>query len=251
MQVVRSALAVAALLCLPLPAAADLAGFDFGVYGWRAGAQGGLDDRVNGREADVERDLGLDGDETSVVVWAALEHPLPVLPNLKLQYTPLSFDGRGTLSDSFSFDGRTFLASETVDSKVQLDQLDVILYYEVLDNTFNLDIGLNVKLLDGRVELVGLTSGERYQEDLPEAIPMLYINAGIELPGRLALGLEASGIGYGDHRFTDIKASLSWQLAMFEVEGGYRMQQLIVDDLDDVDVDLEVRGPYLGAALRF
>ena len=246
----RLALAAAALLATPLSASADIVGFDFGAYGWRASAEGYLQD--NGTRADVEDELGLDSSETNTVIWAALEHPLPVLPNLKLQYTPMEFSGSGRLDNSISFDGIDFIGSERVDTDLTMDQLDVILYYEVLDNIVDLDLGLNFKVIDGEITIVGRTSGERYQEDLPGVVPMVYLNAGVNLPiTNLSLGLEASGIAYSGDRYTDIKASLGYQVAVLKLEAGYRLQQLVVDDLDGADVDVEVGGPFVGAALKF
>lgn len=252
MQGFRSALAAAALLAVPMAASADVVGFDFGVYGWQASPEGYIQDEdvAGNNRADLEQDLGLDKDETGVVVWAALEHPVPVLPNLKLQYTPLEFEGVGTPSRSFTFDGQTFNVSDRVVSDIDLTQLDVVLYYEVLDNTLSLDLGLNFKVLNGEVLIVS-DSGERYQEDLTGAVPMLYMNAAVELPANLSLGLEASGIGYSGNRYTDIKAALAWQVAMVSVEAGYRVQQLVLDDLGGVSADFEIAGPYAGAALKF
>ena len=76
---------------------------------------------------DVENDLDLESD-TNANLSAYLEHPVPVLPNVRLNYTRIEQSGSGEVSTQFD------LVSGDVDSDLDLSQFDVTLYYEVLDN---------------------------------------------------------------------------------------------------------------------
>lgn len=254
MQAFRSALAAAALLGMPLTAAADIVGFSFGAYGWEASPEGYVEDTDGAlgsrSRADLENDLRL-GEETFGVIWAAIEHPLPVLPNLKLQYTPLSFEGSGEVDTTFNFQGIEFSGTQNVDSELSLNQLDTILYYEVLDGTFNLDAGLNIKLLDGEAIFTNRDTGQTATEEFKAPVPMLYLNASIELPAGFRIGLEGSGVAYSGNRLTDIKALVGWEYAVVSIEAGYRMQQLVLDDIEGINADIEIGGPFLGASVDF
>jgi outer membrane protein len=254
MQAFRSALAAAALLGMPLTAAADIVGFSFGAYGWQASPEGFVEDTDGtlgaSTRADVENDLGLD-EETFGVIWAAIEHPVPLLPNLKLQYTPLKFEGSGEVDSEFTFQGQTFAVNEEVDSRLDLAQFDAIFYYEILDGTFNLDIGLNIKVLDGEAVVTPRSTGVPERQELSAPVPMLYLNAVVELPAGFRLGLEGSGIGYSGNRLTDLKALLGWEYAVVSLEAGYRVQQMVLDDIDGINADVKVGGPFLGASVDF
>lgn len=248
MPMLRASFLGLILLLTPLAASADVLGLDLGAYLWRAGTDGTMEERG---EADLEDDLGLGGNESNVVLWAALEHPLPGLPNIKLQYTPIDVSGRGSLDQTLSFDGLVFPAGEAVRSELRVDQLDVIFYWELLDQLLALNLGVNVKVLNGELRVTALSGGERYHEDLPTAVPLLYLHTGFALPAGLGLDLEASGIAYDGDRYLDLRAGLAWRLSMLELQIGYRLQQLQLDDLGGADVDIEIAGLYAGAALRF
>ena len=255
---IRSALAVLALLSAPLTASADFAAIKAGVYGWNANPGGWIQDEDIGREgrADLENELNLDS-EWRYAIWAAIEHPLPLLPNLKLQYTPLTLEGAGRIGQSFRFGDVAFDAGGTVDSELDLSQLDVILYWEALDNVVDLDLGLNFKVVDGSVRITGVDSAtstvRTAEEDFTVVLPLLYVNAGLNLPFTgLRVGVEASGVAYSGNRLLDARASLSYTVAhVLNLEGGWRWQQLKLDDVSDISTDLEIKGPFLGASLHF
>src|SRR5690606_28134813 len=91
---------VTGLLAMGLSAAAtaDIVGVTAGVIGWNPDYSGGV--RSGSTRVNVEDDLGL-GDDWSPQAYAAIEHPVPLLPNLKLQYTELSQTGKGSLGQTF------------------------------------------------------------------------------------------------------------------------------------------------------
>jgi outer membrane protein len=180
-------------------------------------------------------------------------HPLPFLPNLKLNYTPLKFDGSGVTDRSFTFNGETFNASTQVDSKAEFNQLDVILFYNLLDTVVSVDAGLNIKVLDGSVKATERVGGASEDIDFTAPIPMLYGNVGFDVPTtNVKLGLEGSAIGYSGHRLTDFKASVRYTfIGVLGLEAGYRALNIKIDDLKDVSADIKVKGPYLGVAARF
>src|SRR5690606_4064533 len=82
---------------------------DMGAAGWRAGPSGWIEDEGTGGSgtADLERELGLD-DEFGGFAWIRIMHPIPLLPNVKLTYTPLKFDGSGTVGSGFQVGGVSF-----------------------------------------------------------------------------------------------------------------------------------------------
>lgn len=246
----NKALAVAALMAASTMTQAETLGLEVGIAGWRASPSGWVEDEKNNNSgrADFDRDLHLDK-KTTGFAWLRVVHPVPMLPNLKLNYTPLKFDGSG--QSSFEFRGHTFTGE--VDSKAEFEQLDIVLFYNLLDAGLTLDLGLNVKVIDGFVRATEKTTGRKEEVDFTAPVPMLYGNVGFDVPQTgIRLGLEGSAIRYSGHRLTDIKAGIRYTFAgVVGVEAGYRALNFKLDDLKDVSADFKAKGPYLGVTARF
>jgi len=140
-------LAGSAVLAAPV-AQADVLGFGAQVGYWDSKLSG--DVAANGGSVDVKDELDLDG-ESSSQLSLYLEHPIPLLPNVRVAYINIDQTARGQLSDNF--DGIS--AGSDVRSDLELEQLDVTLYYEVLDNWVNLDLGLTVRDFSGDLLVQG------------------------------------------------------------------------------------------------
>lgn len=197
---------------------------------------------------DVNSDLGV-SDEGQRFFSVAFEHPLPLLPNVKLARTDLDTSGTGVLNRSIAFDGQTFAAGSTVDTRLDLGHYDGILYYEVLDNWVSLDLGLDLKYFDGEVRLRNSDVSSR--TTLDDVIPAVYARAAFELPVTgITLNLEGSGINYDGSELTDLKAGVMLESGPLVVEGGYRRFDLKLDDVADLTSDLKFDGAYLSVGLH-
>lgn len=224
-----------------------------GVYAsagvWDAGISGNFHSEDTGStDIDAKGDLGLK-DENQTVVSIALEHPIPVVPNVLLRRTPLKFEGRS--NTALFFDGKPI--GGNVDTKLDLTHTDATLYYEILDNWVNLDLGLTARLFDGVVRIHGDTpSSQTGEVDLDAPIPMLYAKAQFDLPfSGLKFAVEGNGVGYSGNTLTDFTAKIGYESKFrFGVEGGYRRFGLKLDDIDDFSGDLTIDGPYLAVTLH-
>lgn len=242
------ALCLPLLLLAPLPVQADALGMEAGVGSWAMEPSGTLNYR--GTDADIENDLHLD-DTANVFAWIAFEHPAPGLPNVKLKYARVDTDGNGSVARTFQFGNQTFSINEQISSDLTFDQGDVILYYEVLDNTVSLDIGLDLKIIDGEATLVSTLGREA--TDFTGALPLLYGAARIDLPlTGLSAALEASTLSHSGSRITDLDASLRYRITPgFAVQGGWKQQDLVLDDIDGFDSDIKLQGAYVAVVLDF
>lgn len=228
----------------PVATQADIVGATAGAYMWKQSWDG--DVKAGSQSVDMNDDLGYD-DETGKSFFVALEHPVPLLPNIRLQRTDLDISERGTLSKPFIFDGKPYALGESVDSTTDLTHTDATLYYEILDNWVNLDIGLTVRAFDGEVSIKG-TSGEGSIEiDAP--VPMAYVNARFDLP---LTGLYASALGnvisYGDNSISDISLGLGYEFGVIGIELGYRNFDVNLED-DDEEANVTVDGYFLGVVI--
>ena len=228
-----------------LSASADTVGFEVGAAYWGAKTSG--DFNYKGDTIDLEKDLGY-GDKNTNFIWASFEHPVPIIPNLKIQHT--SFDESQSTNTNKVFDGKTY--SGVVNSNLKLNQTDFILYYELLDNWVNLDFGINAKYLNASVSMDSATQSAS-TKDLNYVVPMLYAKAKFELPlSGLSVESDISYISYDSSAFYDIKGGVSYETTFgLGATAGYRAEKLKIDDLSDVYSDIDIKGFYAGLFYHF
>ena len=243
----KKILSVIILSLLPFAAFADFVGFAVGAAYWNPDPSGDISYK-NSASNDLKDNLRL-GDSRESVLWAVLEHPVPLLPNVKLVKTSLGLEGRnGTLNASF---GDVNAGLPGVDSDLTLDQLDAILYYEVLDNWVNLDVGLDFKMFDGTAQVSRQPVTTR--ETFSVTVPLLYGNAEIELPFTgFSVGVEASLLSVSDNSVSDVTATVGYESDIgLGAMLGLRRQSITLKDADNVDLDFTVSGPFAAVYYHF
>ncbi|MBE0498692.1 MAG: TIGR04219 family outer membrane beta-barrel protein [Campylobacterales bacterium] len=199
----------------------------------------------------------LDYDKASKgYIWAFIKHPIPVLPNLRLEYAAIDY--AGTSTQSFTYKGTSYAASAKTD--LTLDQFDIIMYYNLLDNTawMTFDLGLDVKVIQAEFNAVNEASAEQLKETIP--LPMAYGRLRFEIPGT-DIGLEGSAkyTAYKNSKVSDYSVKADYTLVDIlpvdvGLEVGYRVMQIDLDGTDfDVDttLDIKVKGLFAGAVIRF
>ena len=102
--------AILALSCSPLHAD-TLFGVYAGVGTWDQEYSG--DVRSGASRVDVENDLAI-ADDDNIVLYFALEHGVPVLPNIRAQHFAIDVSGDNVLSRSIEFNGQTFTLADAV-----------------------------------------------------------------------------------------------------------------------------------------
>ena len=171
----------------------------------------------------------------------AVEHPVPLLPNAKIKYVNL---------DSNSEQSTPANASE-----IELNNIDYILYYELLDTVVHADVGAGLTQLDGTVQ--NLTNAAFNQYDLDEYSPLLYATVGVKLPFTgMSAKAEAIYSHGSDSQKTDVQAELQYDfidnlLVDVGAKIGYRVMQVDVEQKQRPDLQLEFKGPYIGLDIHF
>ncbi len=232
-----------ALLVSSSAAMADVLGAGASVSYWDSDLSGQAG--KNSDVVDVENDLNLSSDG-NVNLEAFVEHPVPILPNLRLNYTRIEQSGSGNLSTQYD------IVSGDVDSTLELTQIDATLYYEVLDNWANLDAGLTVRSLDG--ELIAretLSGGKISRTEISGAIPMAYAAARFDLPFTgVSVGLQGNLISFDGDSISDFNAYGEYELSLLRVQAGYRQMSIDYEDSNN-RLDVKLGGPFISAGLTF
>ncbi len=197
-----------------------------------------------GDNIDIEKDLNWKS-ENEIFLRAYFEHPLPIIPNIRVGYTKFSHNGAGEASKTFSWGGiNLFSLTDDVYSELDLDIYDLTLYYELLDNWLNFDVGVNIKYLNGFMDVETLLKHEHNNIDVP--IPMLYAKAKIDIPNTdLSFQAEGDFIEYDDNSIYDLEIGARYSFIIgFGVEAGYKTFKIKIDDVDDMSMDTDFSGIY-------
>jgi len=194
---------------------------------------------------------------SSAYAWLLIKHPVPVLPNIRVEYT--------TLKDEGNADGsfKNFTITGVAKGSIDMTQYDAILYYNILDNTawITLDLGVDVKFIDLDFKAEGTIDGipnDSYSVNEATPLPMGYLRARVEIPGT-DIGLEADGkyITYDGSTISDYRVKVDYTLGFIPVvqpaiEVGYRAQKFELRyDNDQTKLNLDFSGIYAGIMLRF
>ena len=248
-------IAFASIAALPT-AQADVAGFEIGVYQWTPDYSGSINsstDTILGSTIDLQDDLGFT-DESHNVVWASLEHPIPLLPNLKITSSNLDTTASSILTRDIVFAGETYSVSEQVTTIIDSSNTEYTLYWEILDNWVNLDIGATIRQYDGQVSLATPASGSNLNETEPLdfTIPLFYAKGRFDLPftGFFVDG-QVNYISYDNDSVSDMMVALGYESEIgFGASLGYRTFDLEAIE-DDLNVDLKFDGAYISAFFHF
>jgi outer membrane protein len=240
-----------AALSLPFAAHADTLSFSAGAGIWNTSPSGNFQKKGDPAAVDVKDDLFW-GDETQGYFFATLEHPVPIIPNVKVMATKIDQSGSG--NSTFEFDGTVYSGNVTNDFSIQT--VDVIGYYEILDNVVSLDIGLNIRSLKVDYTITGtdLNTGLSIKttDSVNETIPMLYALVGASPIPDLIISGELSYISYSGSSISDFTAKVAYTTSYFVgFEAGYRKQQYTFSDISSTDADMSFDGVFAGAYVKF
>lgn len=229
-----------------------LLGIYFGAEGWQSSAKGSF------AQTELRQDFNFK-DKTQTSYYLALEHPLPLLPNMRLQHNKLTSAGITDISAGFTLAGETFAADTEVRNQVDLTNTDYVLYYELFDNSLlSLDLGINAKYIQGEVQVAETAAdGMSAVQSVSQFVPMLYTSAAIGLPlTGLKLFARGSIVSYDGSQLYDAQAGVAYafmdNLALdLTLKAGYRAVNMRLDDIDDLYADLKFNGVFAGIEIHF
>lgn len=177
--------------------------------------------------------------EGAVQFSVALEHPVPIIPNAKIRYVNLDTQTKSSVVGQPNY-------------AVNLDHADFILYYEILDNVVDLDIGAGATTLNGDI-----TNFAGQRTSIDETYPIIYGTVGGKLPFTgLSAKAELTYSNFDDAQLTDALAEIQYNfidnmLVDVGVKAGYRIFTVDLDDYNRNDIKLDFKGPYIGLDAHF
>jgi outer membrane protein len=187
---------------------------------------------------------------------------IPLLPDLKVQYTQMKFSGSGVVNSSFVFGNIVVPTKSYVDSKLRANQVDFTLTYGVpflgslSGGRVKVNWGANVKVIDGyvKVKYYNPTTNQSGEDSKSKTIPVPMLHLDGQIRPVEFLGFEAEGnwVGYSGNQFYDVKGEVKFYPIKHGFVGlGYRYQRLKIDDIGGVSSDLKVKGAFAEAGFYF
>lgn len=211
---------------------ADVIGVKGDLSYWAYDGQANMAAQTAASDQDLER-------KGAAQLSLAIEHPVPLIPNAKIRYVNLKTQTENEVAGQPVYD-------------INMDHADFILYYEILDNIVNADVGVGATTLNGHVTTLALS-----KTDIDKTVPVIYATAGAKLP---FTGLSAKGevlySNFNDAKITDAQAELQYNfidnlLVDVGLKAGYRILDIKLDDYEKNDLKFNFKGPYIGLDIHF
>ena len=177
-------------------------------------------------------------------------------PNLYVMTTPAEFEGASSKNIRFHIGDKIFAAESDYNSQINLNELDLTLYYDVplvktlTADMLNIDLGLNVRAVDfdGNIEHEALGKASK---SFIVPIPMLFGALQFHPLHSLALEAEGRGIALGPNKAFSLVGRIRWNvLDHVFAAGGYRYDKFDID-YQGVLIDADISGPFFEAGLSF
>ena len=254
---VVTSLPLALVLVFAVPSPARALGDWVGVEGnvWRQNQDGSasIDGSVTGTTFDFQNTLDLEKSDSSKMgrVWFKMGKV-----RLIFDYLDSSREGSKTLTQSFLFNDTPYVATEDVDSSLDLKLMQAQVRFTLADLKV-VDVGVGIGLNQAQINMVmdGSISG---RTTLDEKVPYPTLAAAVTIkpfPG-FHIRAEASGlkVNISGTRVNVLDARLQIEAYVAHVLGffaGYRTYRLDVDDQNFGSVENTFKGPYAGIGLKF
>ncbi len=246
---------------LSATAHSDVVGVYLGGGIWQSSFSGevGIDEQPASLE-----ELGID-DSQNTYFFAALEHPVPVLPNVRLVLNNISTEGSAVVSRDIIIDDIVIPANAETDSELDLSHTDYTFYWELLDNYVSWDLGLTARAFDGRASISYFREADdeipedledAQEEELAETIPMAYTRLQVDLPfSGWFIGGTVNYVGYDGNTVSDLEARIGYLSSGLGLDVGfdlgYRQLQMTVDNDEDMYADLKTDGAFASLIVHF
>ncbi|KPA11900.1 conserved hypothetical protein, secreted [Candidatus Magnetomorum sp. HK-1] len=209
-----------------------------------------------GSDVKLNSDLSL-GERNDMNIWLRIEHPVPMLPDVKIQYTPIKVKDNGSPNRPFVFGGKTF--DEALHSEMEMDIIDVQFYNHLpfikmlslkgLDVTY----GLTFRFLNAKAFINEVQSLTEQSRSFSTPMPLMTAGFNIAPVSSFAINGEFHAMTYSGNHWYDVTAKL--QLSPFSeyvfMGLGYRYQDFKLDDVQDVTSDQSMQGWFGEIGFRF
>jgi len=168
-------------------------------------------------------------------VWAKIIHPIPIIPNIKLQYTKYATSGDGIASGNFKVFGQSVSVNDRVHTELKIDSYDATFFYEFKPVIVDLEVGVGVNVLKGQTTVTCSTTTSSAHWTAP--LPYLYARAETTPVFGFSVEAQAKYLNVSIGHYYDYQGALKYHLPLpildVSLALGYRAQDILGQDGDD------------------
>jgi len=177
--------------------------------------------------------LGL-SDEQKLYIWAKIIHPIPFIPNLKLQYTQYDTKGKGVATSNFKIFGESISLKDKVETEITIDSYDTTFFYELNPVIADFEGGVGVNILDGKIDVK--TALQKESKDWLVPLPYLYGRVETMNIGGFSVEAQIKYFNISKGHYYDYQGALKYHLFLpvdISASIGYKKQDIYGEDGDN------------------
>lgn len=232
---------ILAALTVTTSANADFIGARIGISpttGEWSGSFSGSDQVI-----DLQEDLNLE-DTIGGSFYAAVEHPIPLIPNFMISINQMKSNGGGELGTTVVFEGDRYEAGQDVSTEFDFSHVDTTVYYETFDNWISLDTGFTLRKFNG---IASMSDGIRNSEkDIEFSVPLIYGHVRFDIPFTPLYGRVEGNTSVSDKDdIQDVVAAVGFNKGPLGMEAGYKKMKFKYFS-EEFSGDISLKGPFLG-----
>jgi len=200
-------------------------------------------------------------DENNPYVWVKFIHPVPILPNIKVQYTKYDATGHSDYmvgNVEIFEDVKIPTAVTNATTSQTIDSFDLTFFYEFKPVVADIEAGIGFDYWKGHTKIYGNGGGVTktwVDEDWNVVLPYLYAHVEtIQIFGFSVLG-DLKGAKLGDNHHYDYQGALKYTIDIPGpvnpfIKAGYRYKEVYVVDGDNETL-LKYKGAFLEIGAKF
>lgn len=161
------------------------------------------------------------------MIWAELEHPVPMIPNLRYASSKMSIGSAA--------------------NNLNLTFNDIVLYYNLWDTMATVDVGAGIRNMSGSAVVASIVN------DIPGApVPVIFANLAGKIPGMgLTVGYRYTGLSQGSASVSSTELYANYEI-MAGLEATVGMRDDSVNfDVTDGAIAAKSSGTFIGVMYKF
>jgi len=187
-------------------------------------------------------------ERTDLNPFVVIEPNNRYLPNLRLQHNNIQSKGAIGISSPVFTGGELIL----VDGDFDFSHTGLMLYYGLLDQSLQVDVGISGKYFGGHQRFDHPTVIQQ-ELDFDHVIPMLFVQGQVELINqRLWLNAVVETLSFDGNEVTDLHVALQYRFRQGHgLDLGYRVLDLDLSNISSIKTDASIEGIYLSGYIQF
>ena len=197
--------------------------------------------------------LGLE-DKKQPYIWAKIIHPIPIIPNVKVQYTQYDTSGTGLVTGNFKIFGSDVDINDRVHTDLKIDSYDATFFYELKPVIVDLEAGFGLNIWRGKTTIKSLTTSQTSSATWVVPLPYLYARAETTPFFGISVEAQAKYLNVSVGHYYDYQGAIKYHLPLpildISIAAGYKSQDILGRDGGD-ETRIKFRGAFAELGIKW